>query len=143
MRRLVAGVLLASLAGCVQVTYERSRTDEPFDAALLETLRAGQDSLTSCLQTLGAPRAVFEYRVEADGSSGMALLWVAKDADGWGIDVSAQSEDVPGSIEFDLGVADLQGCMLWFTRDLVLEQWRTGGVGELVRMRARPSYPVE
>ena len=90
MRRVVPQalpLLLAALAaGCVQGAYNRATVDEPLRPEWLAALQPGRDSLGDCLQRLGAPHRVFEYAVEADGRSGMALLWVWRDIAGFGID---------------------------------------------------------
>ncbi len=133
-------LLLAALAaGCVQGAYNRATVDEPLRPEWLAELRPGQDSLGDCLQRLGAPHRVFEYAVEADGRSGMALLWVWRDIAGFGIDVSGGTKEVSGSVSFDLGDAELPGCVLWFDAELRLQQWRTGTLGDLLPGRARPS----
>lgn len=126
------------LAGCVTGSYERALRDEPVPAVRLAALVPGRDDLTSCLAVLGAPHRVFEYSVAADRTSGAALLWFWRDASGWGVEVSSASDNVPGSVSFDFVGADLPGCMLWFDRELVLERWRQGLVGDLVQGRVRP-----
>src|SRR5204863_6948788 len=110
-------------------------------AEQLGALRPGHDTLATCLHALGAPNRVFEYRVEADGSSGMALLWYSRAEVGWGVDVSSPVEEAPASVAFDSSDASLPGCVLWFGKDLVLEMWRAGTVGDLLPRRVRPSVP--
>ncbi|MBL8734834.1 MAG: hypothetical protein JNL12_00275 [Planctomycetes bacterium] len=132
-------LLAVTAAGCVQGSYNRATVDEPLRPEWLQQLQPGRDSLGDCLQRLGAPHRVFEYAVEADGRSGMALLWVWRDVAGFGIDVSGGTKEVSGSVSFDLGDTELPGCVLWFDAELRLQQWRTGTLGDLLPGRARPS----
>ncbi len=139
---VLSPLLIAALAGCVSGDYARTTFDEPVVTARLELLRPRQDDLGRCLAMLGAPHRVFEYRVAPDLTAGMALLWYWREGRGFGIEVSSPSDDVPGSLSFDLDGLDLPGCMLWFGPDLVLEGWRSGRVGDLLAQRARPAWPV-
>lgn len=139
-RALPAAALAAaaSLAGCVSGAYWHGSVDEPIAAERLEALRPGVATLGRCLDALGAPNRVFEHRVAADGTSGVALLWFWRDAAGWGLEVSG-GDELPGSVAVERDAADLPGCVLWFGSDLVLERWRLGTVGELAPTRRRPS----
>ena len=124
---------------CVTGSYDRAAAGEPIQAAVVAALAPGTDTLASCLQRLGAPNRVVEYRVAADGSSGMALAWFWRDAAGWGLDVSSGDDAVPGSVSWDSVAAELPGCVLWFGPDLVLERWRSGLLGDLLPARRRPA----
>jgi hypothetical protein len=144
-RGAAAALLLAVLApfgGCVQGSYSGQSIDEPIVAERLAALQPGTATLASCLDALGAPNRVYEYRLQADDTSGMALLWFWRAETGWGIEVSG-TDDVPGSVSWDSAAADLPGCMLWFGPDLVLERWRAGPVGELAPARRRPTPRTE
>jgi len=136
-------VLVFMLAGCVTGSYERETLDEPTPTARLQSLRPGHDDLASCLAVLGAPHRVFEYRAGADQAAGAALLWFWRDTSGFGIEVSSPSDNVPGSVSFDLQGTDLPGCMLWFGPDLVLLRWQQGLVGDLLPGRVRPQDPAD
>lgn len=138
----VGGALLL-LTGCVTGSYSHASTDEPITMAVLRTLRPEADTLGECLARLGAPNRVFEYDSTPDGGAGAALLWYWRDAAGWGINVSSGSDEVPGSFEFDMDGAELPGCVLWFDRDLVLQRWRVGQIGELLPGRVRPSQAAD
>lgn len=130
-RALLAAVVALSASSCVR--YMRYQYDEPLPPAALEALATGQ-SLTECLQRLGAPARVYEYR-----GSGAALLWAWRDADAWEIDLSLPLQDqVSASFDLDLAAVEGSGCMLWFDADLRLERWRSGPVGELLVARVRP-----
>lgn len=134
---------VVALGGCVTGSYDRETLDEPTPLARLEALHPGRDDLASCLQRLGAPHRVFEYRAGPDQEAGAALLWFWRDSSGLGIEVSSPSDQVPGSVRFDLSGTDLPGCMLWFGPDLVLERWQQGMVGDLLPGRARPQRPAD
>jgi hypothetical protein len=123
--------------GCVSGSYSRASIDEPLPPGRLEALQAGRDDLQSCLRVLGAPHRVFEYRTERSGPCGAALLWFWRDSSGFGVELSSPSDNVPGSVRFDLSGTELPGCMLWFGPDLVLERWQQGLVGDLLP-RVRP-----
>lgn len=141
-RRLLPLLLPWLLPGCVTGSYNHVSVDEPVPLERLDGLRPGQHDLAHCLASLGAPHRVLEYRVGPDRSSGMALVWVWRDAAGWGIDVSVAYDDASGSVSFDQLSTDLPGCVLWFGPDLMLERWRTGNLGELLPSRVRPAPAV-
>ena len=126
----MAGVL----PGCLSLSYNRMSVGEPVADATLQALRPGRDSLVDCLRVLGAPELVYEHR-----TSGMALLWFWRESAGWGLEMSSPSEDVPARLQLELEGAELPGCMLWFGPDLVLERWRQGTIGDLLRDRVRPT----
>ncbi len=121
------------LSGCL--TYERTRIDEPVPEESLAVLVDGRSTLGECLQALGAPTAVIEYR-----GDGMALVYSWQDEDQWGLEVSVPVSDQANlNFNFDLGAADRPGAVLWFGPDLLLERWRQGRLGELLSRRVRPA----
>jgi hypothetical protein len=109
----------------------------------LAGLKPGQHDLGHCLAELGAPHRVLEYQVGPDLRAGMALVWVWREAAGWGIDVSLAYDDASGSLTFDQLSTDLPGCVLWFGPDLRLERWRSGALGDLLPTRRRPAPAVQ
>jgi hypothetical protein len=133
-------------ASCVTGSYDRVTVDEPIRDEQLAALRPGTDDLARCLEALGAPQRVLEYRVDAELRSGMALVWTWRESAGWGIEVTAEvsgvSEEASGSFKFNQSDIDLPGCVLWFGPDLVLERWRSGTLGELLPTRRRPAPAV-
>ncbi len=133
----LVGCCLAT--GCVTGSYERGLVDEPIVDRRLDGLQIGTDDLGSCLEALGAPHRVFEVAVGPELTSGMALLWVWRDASGFGVQVSVAARDLSASWSGDFAGADLPGCMLWFDADLRLEAWRRGRLGELLARRRRPA----
>ncbi len=137
--RWLAALAPLFAAGCVSGDWNRAGLGEPIARERLDALRRGTDTLGACLASLGAPERVFEHDVAPDGSSGVALLWYWRDEAGFGVEVSSGRDEVPGSLSFDFVGVDLPGCVLWFDRDLVLQEWRSGLVGDLLPRRVRPS----
>jgi hypothetical protein len=135
--------LLAPLGGCVSGSFSHRSIDEPIAGERLAALQPGATTLGDALERLGAPNRVYEYRLAADGTAGMALLWFWRDAAGWGLSFSVGRDDVPGSVSIDRLSADLPACMLWFGPDLVLERWRKGTVGDLAPARRRATPPAD
>ena len=129
-----ATAMAGLLPGCLSLAYERTTVGEPVADATLQALRPGRDSLADCLAALGAPELVYEHRTH-----GMALLWFWKETAGWDLEVSSPSDEVPASVALELRDAELPGCMLWFGPDLLLERWRAGTIGDLLRDRVRPT----
>lgn len=140
--RAFAPLLLAFGSACVTGNYQHVSIDEPVRDEWLAALRPGSDSLTACLQRLGAPHRVFEYRVAPDLTSGMALLWFWRDEAGWGVRVSGGARGVSGSLSLDQLDTELPGCVLFFGPDLVLESWQRGRIGELLKGRRKRPAPV-
>lgn len=132
---MLGAPLVAS--GCVRLNYIVRTVDSPVSVETLSTLRPGEDNLSVCLQRLGAPHHVFEYRID-----GMALLWHYTDSAGWGGSMSfSPVRYAPGaSFNFDLDDSDMPGAMLWFDADLNLIEWRKGLMRDLTAgFRRRPA----
>lgn len=128
---LVAGLSL----GCPScVGYVRFQVEEAVPEALVAGFANGQ-GLGDCLQRLGAPNHVYEYRVD-----GAAMLWAWSDADDWSADLRVPlQEHFSASFELDVTDTEAQGLMLWFGPDLRLERWRRGRLGDLLPARVRPA----
>jgi len=140
-RAFVLPALAMLAAGCVTGDWRAASIDEPVPSDALSALRPGVTTLGDCLAKLGAPQWVREHARHPDGSAGMVLVWTWTDRAGFGVNLSSGSDDLPGSLEFDLDEVDLPASVLWFDRDLVLERWRTGTTGELLPRRLRPAPP--
>lgn len=127
---LATGLLALGLlqASCLQFSYVVRTVDAPLPDEVLQPLQPGVTDLATCLQHLGAPNFVFEYRVH-----GMALLWRYVDSAGWGASLSYTIDRAaPGaSFNFDSDDADTTGVMLWFDQDLKLIRWQKGLVSQL------------
>lgn len=132
--------MLLPALGCVRASYDQVSFNEPIASAQVQALQPGRDDLGSCLEVLGAPVDVFEYRVADDGTSGMALVWFWQHEVGWGLRVSAPvARNASASFDWDWAGTDTPGVVLWFGPDLVLERREQGRVGELIPSRRRPS----
>lgn len=130
------------LASCVTGSWSQVTIDEPLPTALIAALQPGEHTLTDCLRQLGAPNRLLEWNVTEDSHSGLVMLWLWRDARGFGVQVSGNVDEASGSFAFDLLGTDLTGCALWLDAGLVLREIRTGPVGELLATRRRP-YPVD
>lgn len=135
-----ACALLALLPGCVHLTWDAHHVEEPVPDGALAGLEPGKDGLDRCLQLLGAPHFVWEYRGE-----GAALAWVASDSGGLSFGISYTWERfATTSFRYDKDAADLPGVVLWFGPDLVLERWRRGRMRDLTSgLHHRPADPDE
>ncbi len=127
------------LSGCVSFVWTRERRFEPIPKGALEDLEAGRTTFTQCLERLGAPLYVWEYKVD-----GAAIAWGSSDEDAKTIAVS-----IPIGIRYRPSLtygdidAELRGAVLFFDRDLVLERVQKGCLRDLARQiaRSRPYAP--
>jgi hypothetical protein len=127
------------LSGCVSFAWTRESRFEPIPKGALEGLEAGRTTFTECLQRLGAPLYVWEYKVD-----GAAIAWGSSDEDAKRFAVS-----IPTGIRYRPSLsygeidAKLRGAVLFFDRDLVLERVEKGCLRDLEIQiaRTRPSAP--
>jgi len=125
------------LASCVSFTWFRDHRQEPLPKGAIETLVPGKSTLAECMQTLGAPLYLWEYR-----GDGAALAWGWDDTHSKGVAVSIPVYDQTSvSASYDYGNERLKGAVLLFDRDLVLESVREGWLRDLERElgRRRPA----
>ena len=125
------------LAGCVSVSWTRDRRHEPLPKGAIPALEPGRSTLSECLETLGAPLYVWEYK-----GDGAALAWGWSDENSKGISVSVPVyEQASASLSYDDAKEKLKGAVLLFDRDLVLEDVRRGCLRDLQRdlLRRRPA----
>jgi hypothetical protein len=132
---LAMGLLLPA---CVHVDWDVRHVEDPIPDGALAQLEPGKDDLGRCLQVLGAPHFVWEYRGE-----GAALAWVSLDSSTFSFDISYTFEHwAPTSFSYENGAANLPGVVLWFGPDLVLERWRRGRMRDLTSgLHHRPAEP--
>jgi hypothetical protein len=144
MRAAIRCCLLAlalQLQSCVYVYWQVEHVQEPIADGTLAKLEPGKDDLSRCLQLLGAPHFVWEYRGE-----GAALAWVSSDTSSWGVGVSYSFEWFfpSASFRWDAGYANLPGVVLWFDQDLRLERWKRGRMRDLISgHHHRPAEPED
>lgn len=131
---------LLLLQGCVHLYWNVDHVEEPIPDGVLAKLEPGTDDLGRCLQLLGAPHFVWEYR-----GDGMALAWVTLDSSAFGFSVSYTFEHFAAtSLSYDSGFAELPGVVLWFGPDLKLESWRRGRMRDLTSgLQHRPAAPED
>ena len=139
MRSALALIAL-TLAGCVSGRFQRLSVNEPVPAAALAALTPGRDTLATCMAALGAPVDVVEYQVGAGLQSGVAIAYSWFDRSGWGFTANLPRVN-SAYVRFDSASTEIQGCVLWFDEQLVLQRWREGLVGDLLPKRRR-SAPV-
>ncbi len=129
-------VLLAALplaSGCVTFGWERKLRDVPHSADSTDELRPGEASLSQCLDRLGAPLYVWEYKRD-----GMALAWGWLDSEEKGFAVSVPvAEQLSASFSYDRIDARMRGIVLLFDEDLTLEFAQRGYLRDLSLAHAR------
>jgi hypothetical protein len=122
------------LSSCVTFVWTRERRFEPLRKDALEGLENGRTTFAACLERLGAPLYVWEYKID-----GAAIAWGAADEDSKRIAVT-----IPLTARynptFSYGDIDakLRGAVLFFDHDLVLERVERGCLRDLQRQIARP-----
>ena len=125
---LCIGALAAALASsCVSFRFDRATVNVPPKQGVLARLSAGETTLASALDALGAPLYVWEYK-----GDGLALAW------GWSEDASrGLSLSIPldqggsATASYDDLARHLRGVVLFFGPDLALESMREGFLNEL------------
>ncbi len=133
-RRLIAALAVLPLAsGCVTFGWEREVRDVAHSASTLDELRPGDASLSQCLDRLGAPLYVWEYKRD-----GMALAWGWLDNDQKGFSVSVPlAEYLSASFSYDQIDARMRGIVLLFDENLTLELAQRGYLRDLSLAYAR------
>lgn len=127
-----------ALASCVSFGWSRDLRHAPPAAGTIEALEVGRSTLADCLQALGAPLYVWEYK-----GDGAALAWGWADEQHKGVSVSIPLyQQTSASLSYDSGHEKLRGVVLLFDRDLVLEQLRKGWLRDFERDfgRRRPAF---
>ena len=132
--------LLPLLAGCVSFIWSRTRAYQPMPKGALVGLEIGRAHLDDCLERLGAPLYVWEYK-----RNGAALAWGHGNDDSKRIAVSIPIGRASPSVSYGDIDANLKGAVLLFDQDLVLEQVKEGYLRAIARevRPARPAAPLE
>jgi hypothetical protein len=135
---LAAG-LLALSSGCLSFAWTHDHTFRPLRKDALVDLEEGTTTLTTCLDRLGAPLYVWEYK-----GDGAAIAWGFGDNDSKRIAWTIPLQRARPTISFGTIDAKLRGAVLLFDRDLVLEEVKQGYLRDLAKelQRKRPA-PVE
>jgi hypothetical protein len=128
------------LASCVTFSFERNLAHTPLDDAALDALQPGRASLEQCLERLGAPLYVWEYK-----GNGVALAYGWQKQKRWNVSVSVplvRGYSASGSYTDD--ASKLRGAVLFFDDDLELELVRRGFLQTLrAELAPRRPAPVE
>jgi hypothetical protein len=132
--------LLAPLQSCISLTWQHEITLEPVRPEAVATLQPGTSDLGACLDALGAPLYVWEYRGD---EIALAFGWL--ESRHWGAGVRAQVvENVSASFNYDAIDAATEGYVLFFDEAWKLTAVRRGKLRNLAAAIARhPPAPVE
>lgn len=120
MRAVAVALLLAP--GCVHLSYQRERINEPIADAVVAGLRPGEADLGAVIERLGAPAIVWP---SLNGVVVMAYAW--QDGSAWGLSVSyAPRQLLRTSVDWDSEHAEVPAIVLEFDPDLRLQIVRRG-----------------
>ncbi len=125
-----AAVFLALvwLPGCFSWSWTREEIELPIIEESLAQLEYGA-SLDECLEQLGAPLYLWEYR-----KTGIALAWGSLSRRDLGLSVSVPiSDQASGSINYNHIDNDIQGVVLVFDEDYRLRWIRRGFLSDLAQ----------
>lgn len=122
---VLAATLLAS--GCFRFSWRHQTRNAPAGSAALDELRPRETSLDQCLERLGAPLYVWEYK-----RNGVALAygWLENDEKGFSVSVPI-AQDFSASLSYDDADAQMRGVVLLFGPELTLELVRRGYLRDL------------
>ena len=138
------GVVLAAslvsaltLSSCLSYSWSREEAMVPVADENLAALQTGA-SLEECLDVLGAPLYLWEYR-----ETGVALAWGSSSTGNHGFSLSIPlSEKASGSVNFNNISQDIEGVVLVFNEELELRWIRRGYLSELAAESGRQSTNV-
>jgi hypothetical protein len=128
------------LSSCVTFSFDRDLRYVPLSDEAIESLHPGETSFDECLETLGAPLYVWEYK--ADGAA-LAYGWHKEK--NWNVTVSVPvARGYSASASYTDDASKLRGIVLLFDTNLKLEMVRRGFLKSLREelQRRRPA-PVE
>lgn len=134
---LAATLLLGS---CVTFSFERDLRYVPLADGVLEGLHPGEARLDQCIERLGAPLYVWEYK-----GNGMALAYGWEKEKAWTVTVSVPVTNYySASGAYTNNAAKLRGAVLLFDSDLKLETVRRGFLRTLrAEIENRRPAPVD
>lgn len=127
-RSLIGVVAAAALcSGCFRFAWERETRQVPPSKEALADIVAGETTLAHCLDRLGAPLYVWEYK-----QNGLALAYGWLEVDNKGVSASVSvAHDMSASFSYDDSDARLRGVVLLFDQDLKLELSKSGYLRDL------------
>lgn len=123
--RFLGGVVACGLVagGCLNFRYDRTRVNEPIDAAASEALAIGSATLADVLDRLGAPAIVWP---SLDGEVVMAYAWADSSALGLQLSFAFHRLTPAARVSWDDGQDDVPAVLLRLDGDLVLREIRRG-----------------
>jgi hypothetical protein len=140
VKRIIASLLLAPLAGCLAVTWQHEVEHERVSNRAIKHLQPGASDLGACLDALGAPLYVWEYR-----GDGLVLAYGWLQTLHWGASASADmGNGLSASFNYDSIDGATQGYVLFFDDAWILTAVKAGNLRDLAAgfQRQRPA-PVE
>lgn len=139
--RLRLAVALAALLlapSCIGFEWERDREMRWVPPEASARLSVGDD-LSRCLDLLGAPAWLWEYR-----GDGLALAWGASEVRNLGFSVSVPiTERASGSFNYNHVNEGFRGVLVTFDSDWRVESVATGYLRDLVAGLRQPPALVE
>ena len=140
MNRILPFALLASLASCINVTWQHEVALERVPAAKFASMQPGRSDLGACLDALGAPLYVWEYR-----GDGLVLGYGWLENRQWGAGARIQaSSGVSASFNYDSIDGATQGYVLFFDDAWVLTAVRSGNLRDIAAgLQPRRPAPVD
>ena len=138
--RALIAAWLATLPGCVSFVWSHEHTFRPTPKDGLADLETGTTTLTTCLDHLGAPLYVWEYK-----GDGAAVAWGFGDNDSKRISWTIPLQRARPTIGLTTIDSKLGGAVLLFDKELVLEEVKQGYLRDLAKevLRKRPAYIEE
>ncbi|MGE0143947.1 MAG: hypothetical protein AB7I19_09605 [Planctomycetota bacterium] len=125
-RRRSLGCIFASAllaGGCLNFRYDRTRVNEPIDAAASDALTIGSATLADVLDHLGAPAIVWP---SLDGEVVMAYAWADSAALGLQLSFAFHRLTPAARVSWDDGQDDVPAVLLRLDGNLVLREIRRG-----------------
>jgi hypothetical protein len=140
LRGIVSAGLLALLGSCVSFVWSHQYTNRSMPKDALADLETGTTTLTTCLDHLGAPLYVWEYK-----GDGAAIAWGFGDDDSKRISWTIPLQRARPTLGLTTIDSKLRGAVLLFDKDLVLEEVKQGYLRDLAKelLRKRPAYIEE
>jgi hypothetical protein len=139
--KLLLGIaLLAPLASCISVTWRHEVDLEHVSARKIKHLQPGVSDLGACLDALGAPLYVWEYR-----GDGLVLAYGWLQTKHWGAGARADmGNGISASFNYDSIDGATTGYVLFFDEHWILTAVQHGNLRDIAAgyQRRRPA-PVE
>lgn len=134
--RILLLALLPLIGGCLNITWQRESRFAPPPEEAVARLQPDESSLGHCLNALGAPLWVWEYR--GDGV-GLAYGWLETESSGFNLSAPV-TDYVAVSLDYDEVDSEMHGLVLLFDEDLNLTELRRGLLRDLTT-KARRTRP--